>query len=229
MPQILGEIVEQDVADAAAEDDPERGVEDQVVGMAAGERRARLLQQLQQVPIADEDAGEVGEAVPPEVERPDVQRHRRKPEVGERDELRVIGAACKDFPLTVLRLIRRAAAKAKEVDEACRASSTAASTRNWRGRRPRRAARHRPATSSGRAIVENFPATLPEFFRAFCALNARQRGGGCGRRALHLRRSRPDFGPRRAGTCRARHREGRPRRHRDAQLPGVDPQPTWPS
>ena len=24
----------------------------------------------------------------------------------------------------------------------------------------------------GRAIVENFPATLPEFFKAFCALNA---------------------------------------------------------
>ena len=24
----------------------------------------------------------------------------------------------------------------------------------------------------GRAIVENFPATLPEFFRTFCALNA---------------------------------------------------------
>ena len=75
------EIVEEHVADAAAEDDPERGVEDQVVGMAAGKRRARLLQQLQQIPIADEDAGEVGEAVPAQVERPDVQRHRRQAEI----------------------------------------------------------------------------------------------------------------------------------------------------
>ncbi len=39
------EIVEQHVADPAAEDDPERSVEQQVVGMAAGERRAGLLQQ----------------------------------------------------------------------------------------------------------------------------------------------------------------------------------------
>ncbi len=86
MPQIFAEIVEQDIADAAAEDDPERGVEDEVVGMAAGQRRAGLLQQLQQVPIADEDAGEVGEAVPAKVERPDVQRDRRQAQVRERGE-----------------------------------------------------------------------------------------------------------------------------------------------
>ena len=84
------EIVEQDIADAAAEDDPERGVKDEVVSVAAGERRARLLQQFQQVPIADENAGEVGKAVPAQVERPDVQRHRRQTEIRERDELRVV-------------------------------------------------------------------------------------------------------------------------------------------
>ena len=70
------EIVEQDVADPPAEDDAERGVEDEVVGVAACERRAGLLQQLQQVPIADEDAGEVGKAVPPQIERADVERDR---------------------------------------------------------------------------------------------------------------------------------------------------------
>ena len=67
--EIIAEIVEQDVAEPPAEDDPERGVEDQVVGMAAGHRRAGLLEQLQQIPIADEDAGEIGEAVPAQVER----------------------------------------------------------------------------------------------------------------------------------------------------------------
>ena len=77
MLQILAEIVEQHIADAPAQDDSERGVKDEVVGMAAGERRARLLEQLQQIPVADEDAREIGEAVPAKVERPDVQRDRR--------------------------------------------------------------------------------------------------------------------------------------------------------
>ena len=86
MAEIFAEIVEQDIAEPAAEDDPERGVEDEVVGMAAGHRRAGLLQQLQQIPVADEDAGEVGEAVPAQIERADVQRDRRQAEVGERSE-----------------------------------------------------------------------------------------------------------------------------------------------
>ena len=45
MLEIMGEVVEQDVADAAAEDHAKRGVEDEVVGVAAGHGRARLLQQ----------------------------------------------------------------------------------------------------------------------------------------------------------------------------------------
>src|SRR5207237_1381625 len=52
---VLVEIVEQYVAEAPSEDDPQRGVEDKVVGVTAGERCAWLLDQLQQVPIADED------------------------------------------------------------------------------------------------------------------------------------------------------------------------------
>ena len=86
MPEILAEVVEQDIAKPAAEDDPERGIEDQIVGVAAGERRAGLLEQLQQIPIADEDAGEVGEAVPAKVEGPDVERDRRQAEIGKRNE-----------------------------------------------------------------------------------------------------------------------------------------------
>jgi hypothetical protein len=90
VPQILAEIVEQDVAEPAAEDDPEGGIENQVVGMAAGERRTRLLEQFQQVPVADEDAGQVSEAVPPEVEWPDVQRDRGNAQIGELDEAAVV-------------------------------------------------------------------------------------------------------------------------------------------
>ena len=45
----------------------------------------------------------------------------------------------------------------------------------------------------GRAIVTNFPATLPALFRTFCALNADSRGGRCRRRAADLRRPRPHF------------------------------------
>ena len=74
--KVIAQVVEQHVADAAAEDDPERRVEDEIVCMTAGHRRARLLQQLQQVPIADEDAGQVGEAVPAQLEETEVERDR---------------------------------------------------------------------------------------------------------------------------------------------------------
>ncbi len=76
MLQIFAEIVEQHIANAPAEDDSEGGVEDQVVGVATGHRRARLAYELQQIPIADEDAGEIGEAVPSEVERTEMERNR---------------------------------------------------------------------------------------------------------------------------------------------------------
>ena len=39
---IFAEVVEQDIAEATAEDDAERGIESEVVGVAAGHRRARL-------------------------------------------------------------------------------------------------------------------------------------------------------------------------------------------
>src|SRR4029079_14383250 len=96
--EILTEIVKQDVADAAAEDDPERGVEDEVVGMAASEQRARLLEELQQIPIADEDARDIGEAVPAEVERPEMQRDARQPEVRESNELVIVRRSLQGLP-----------------------------------------------------------------------------------------------------------------------------------
>ena len=49
MLEVMGEVVEQDVADAAAKDHAKRGVKDEVVGVAAGKGSAGLLQQLQQI------------------------------------------------------------------------------------------------------------------------------------------------------------------------------------
>jgi hypothetical protein len=57
----FGRLVEEHVAEPAAEDDAERRVEDHVVGVAPRHRRAGPVDQLQQIPPADEDAGEIGE------------------------------------------------------------------------------------------------------------------------------------------------------------------------
>jgi len=86
MPEIISEIVEQDVADPAAEDDPQCGVEHQVVGVAAAHWRTGLLQQLEQIPIADEDADEICQAVPTQIEAPDMQGDWRQAEIGEGGE-----------------------------------------------------------------------------------------------------------------------------------------------
>ena len=222
VPEIFAEIVEQHIAEAAAEDDPERGVEDEVVGMAAGHRRAGLLEQLQQIPIADEDAGEVGEAVPAEVERPDVQRDRRQAEVGKGDEAGSMSSACKGFPMNGQRLIRRVTAKAKEgANGRCRANSTAgidemlAEVTGPGGRLV--IEQRRAGPGDRRQFPGDAARPVPHLLRA----QRRQRGGGRRRRAADLRRTRPHFRAARARARRARDRQGRPRRHRHAQLPGL--------
>src|SRR5204863_9751240 len=80
--EIIRQIVEQDVAQAPAEDDAQRRIEDHVIGMPPRHRRAGLLDELQQVPIANEDAGEVGEAVPAQLEEAEVDGDRRQMQVG---------------------------------------------------------------------------------------------------------------------------------------------------
>src|SRR6476619_6278638 len=90
MAEIFPEIVEEHVAEPAAENDPERGIENEIVGMAAGERRAGLLEQFQQIPVTDEDPGEVSEAVPAKIERTDVKRDRRQAEIGKRYEAVIV-------------------------------------------------------------------------------------------------------------------------------------------
>ena len=174
--EVIGQIVEQDIAEPAAEDDPERGVEDEVVGMAAGHRRAGLLQQFEQIPIAEEDAGEIGEAVPAQLEEAEVERDRRQAEVGKGDAAAAMVSdghsshALHGASPCRCRLIGWARQKAKEWMMAV-ATSTGSMTRCW----PRSPGRADGSSSSedeqGRAIVANFPATLPAFFKTFCALN----------------------------------------------------------
>ena len=80
-----GGIVEQDIGDPAAQNDAERRVEHEIVGMAPRHRRARPVDQLHQVPPADEDAGDVAERIPADLQRPERERHRREVEVGPLD------------------------------------------------------------------------------------------------------------------------------------------------
>ena len=71
----------------------------------------------------------------------------------------------------------------------------------------------------GQAIVTNFPATLPGLFRTFCALHPDNEAIVAGDERLTFAELDANFRMRGARPCRARDRQGRPRRHRDAQLP----------
>jgi hypothetical protein len=90
VPQILAEIVEEDIAKAPAKDDAERGIENEVVGVPSRERGTGLLQQLQQVPVANENAREIGKAVPAKIEGPDVQCDWREAQIRERNEAAIV-------------------------------------------------------------------------------------------------------------------------------------------
>ena len=80
-PIIFGPV-EEHIAQSPAEDDPERRVEHQVVGVAAGHRRAGAVDQLQQIPPADQDSGEVSEGIPAQAERADREDDRMDVEIG---------------------------------------------------------------------------------------------------------------------------------------------------
>ncbi len=83
--------VEQRVADAPAENHPERAVEEQVVGMALRHRRAGGLERPRGVPIGEDHPQEVGQRVEPQGEEPQFDA-RLQPQVGPLD--RIGGAAC---------------------------------------------------------------------------------------------------------------------------------------
>jgi len=84
------EIVEQHVADAAAEDDAERHPDDQIVDVA----RARLLEagpvfgrrgEAPGKPPAADEAGDIGERVPADRQRSDMHQHRIDVRVGDQE------------------------------------------------------------------------------------------------------------------------------------------------
>src|SRR3546814_1500115 len=64
MAEVIAEIVEEDIADAPADDDAEHRIEDHVVGVAARHRGAGLRDQLQQIPVTDEDSRQIGKRIP---------------------------------------------------------------------------------------------------------------------------------------------------------------------
>src|SRR3546814_1261182 len=79
--------VEQHIADPAAEDDADRRVKDEIVGMALGHRRAGLFEQLEQIPPADEDAADIGERIPAQDRVPaNREQNGIEAEVGPRSE-----------------------------------------------------------------------------------------------------------------------------------------------
>jgi len=66
--QIFERLVEDHIAEPAAEDDAERGVKGHVVRVPPGHGRAGLADQLEQIPPADDDADQISEAVPAQLE-----------------------------------------------------------------------------------------------------------------------------------------------------------------
>src|SRR6185437_14140942 len=95
-----------------------------------------------------------------------------RPSSGNATKRLVSGAACKGFPIKVQRLIRRARPKAKERGDVMpseldrRFDEELAKVTGPGGKV------ELTHDEQGRAIVAKFPATLPAFFRGFCALNA---------------------------------------------------------
>ena len=73
--------IEQRIAKPAAEDDSQRGIEEQVVGMALRQWCARLADHPPQLEVGQHDPRQIGEAVPLDREEPEVDRDRRKAEV----------------------------------------------------------------------------------------------------------------------------------------------------
>ena len=226
--EIIERLVEQDVAEPAAEDDAERRVEDHVVGMAPGHRRAGLGEQLQQIPPAEDDAGEVGEAVPAQLEEAEVERDRIEAEIGRSGSRRVAvasdvsKASIKASP-SGSRLHRGGRTKGKaeragmpsELDRKYDAVLAEGDRRGGRIQIGRDA--------EGRAIVTNLPPTLPMLFDAFCALNGATEAVVAGDERLTFAELNAQADRGWPGRWPARGiAQGRPGRDRDAQLPGLD-------
>src|SRR3546814_7865222 len=69
-------LIEKHISHSPAQNDAKRSIEDHVVCMATRHRRARLLDQLQQIPIADQDARQIGEGIPLDRKKAEIDRYR---------------------------------------------------------------------------------------------------------------------------------------------------------
>src|SRR3977135_318502 len=77
----IGRVVEQNIADAAAQDDAERHPQDEVIIVGDGERRLSAPQRLRahdraRIEPAAQDTHDIGERIPADGERPDADEHR---------------------------------------------------------------------------------------------------------------------------------------------------------
>src|SRR3546814_14692061 len=92
------------IGQSAAQDDAKRRPGDEIVRVTAGHGRAWRLQQAEQIPPAAAYAGDIGEAVPAELQAAEVKRDGRK---AQRCEIDRSGAVRKQpgtqfpFPLEV--------------------------------------------------------------------------------------------------------------------------------
>ena len=85
----IARLVEQNEAEPAAEHDAERDPQQKIVGLAYGHRRLAVpqigpRQEIAPIEPAEQDAGHIGEAVPADGERPDLERDRIDDGVGDR-------------------------------------------------------------------------------------------------------------------------------------------------
>ena len=71
-------LVKEDVTEPPAQDDAERRIENEIIGMAFGHRRARLSKQAQQIPPMNEDARNIGQTIPAQLEKAEIERDRRQ-------------------------------------------------------------------------------------------------------------------------------------------------------
>ena len=78
MRQVVGGLVEQDVAEAPAEHDAERGPGQEIIHLHLGRDGRREPGEATHHPPADDEAHDIGERIPADGERPDLDQHRIK-------------------------------------------------------------------------------------------------------------------------------------------------------
>src|SRR6476661_368855 len=90
----IARLVEQNEAEPAAEHDAERDPKQKIVGLAYGQRRFAVpqiwpRQKIAPIEPAEQDAGHIGEAIPADGERPDLERNRIDDGVGDSEKRHV--------------------------------------------------------------------------------------------------------------------------------------------